>query len=187
MKKLSILLVAIASIGFSCQQGNDNDPFLISHNQIGSLDSEIKVSQLDSIFKNDSVVKVTQQGQFSAGINEIEIYEKGGKKLLILEPNSTASDATIKDIQIIDHRFHTDKGLSVDDYFIDIKKNYPISKINNMISTAVIFVDSIQAYITIDKKELPKEYMFNTSAKIKPEVIPDSAKIKYFWVNWDQK
>jgi len=53
------------------------------------------------------------------------------------------------------------------------------------LSAAVIFVDSIQASITIDKKELPSELKFNTDIKIKSSQIPDSAKIKHFLINWD--
>jgi len=92
----------------------------------------------------------------------------------------------IESIQVIDPRYKTVSGLSVSGVFKDIKESYTITKINNTLSAAVIFVDSIQASITIDKKELPSELKFNTDTKIEASQIPDTAKIKHFLINWDE-
>lgn len=182
----AITCIAFLIIMVSCQKNTAPDPFEISQNKIGLLTDEIKINQLDSIYKNDSIIKRTVNSSFSNSQNEIEVYEKGGKKLLVLEPYSNDPTATIKNIQIIDARYHTIKGANVKGTFKNIKDHYPISKINNTLSTAVVFVDSLQAYFTIDKKDLPDEYQFNTSAKITAEKIPDSAKIKHFWISWDK-
>lgn len=183
-KYISFAFLILALI--SCQKNDAENPFLISSNKIGPLTHQTKVGQLDSIFKNDSVVTRSKNEKFLSSSNEIEIYEKGGEKLLILEASSSDPDATIKSIQVIDKRFQTPAGLTSNGYFKDIKDHYNISKINNTLSAAVIFVDSIQAYLTIDKKELPAEFKFNTSTPIKASNIPDSARIKNFWVSWDQ-
>lgn len=186
MIKKNIILVLLGFAIVSCQQNGKEDTFLITTNQIGILTNQTKVSQLDSIYKNDSIVKRSGNDKLISASNEIEIYEKGGDRLLILEPSSAASDATIKSIQVIDNRYHTPEGLSSASVFKDIKDHYKISKINNTLSAAVIFVDSIQAYLTVDKKELPSEFKFNTSTPIKASNIPDSAKIKHFWISWDK-
>ncbi|WP_378183229.1 hypothetical protein [Aquimarina sp. SS2-1] len=184
-KKISSILVICFTI-ISCQKDKKQDPFEISYNRIGNLTNTTKVNQLDSIYANDSIVKLSKTDQFISVSGAIEIYEKGGAKLLTLEPKKENDPASvIESIQIIDPRFKTASGLAVGGVFKDVKDNYSISKINNMLSTAVIFVDSIQASITIDKKELPNELKFNTDQKIEASQIPDSAKIKYLIINWD--
>lgn len=170
---------------FSCQKEQQQNPFEITKNRIGLLTNEINVNQLDSIFIKDSIVKIAANDKYLSNTNKIEIFEKGGSKLLILESNNEDNSiSTIENIQVIDPRYKTASGLSSNSLFKDIKEHYKISKINNTLSTAVIFVDSIQAYFTIDKKELPKDFQFTTDKEIKMEDIPDSAKIKNFWINW---
>ncbi len=181
-----ILLLLIIFLTVSCQKEEKQNPFEIKVNRIGQLTNTIQVRQLDSIYSNDSIVKSETNGGFSATSNQIEIYEKGGAKLLILEPKKEKdSTSTIENIQIIDSRYKTETGLSSNGTFKDIKDHYPISKINNTLSSVVLFVDNLHASITIDKKELSDDLRSNTDAKIEASQIPDSAKIKYFLIHWD--
>ncbi|GAA4108239.1 hypothetical protein GCM10022393_04140 [Aquimarina addita] len=186
-KKISYLLALVLSI-ISCQKGDkEHDSFEITSNRIGHLTNKVRLHQLDSVFANDSIVRKTASNELLSATNEIEIYEKGGKKLLILEARSaTDSSSTIENIEVIDHRYKTPSGLTPDGTFKDIKEHYTISKINNTLSAAVIFVDSIQAYITIDKKELPVALRTDTDIKIEATQIPDTAKIKHFLISWDE-
>lgn len=170
----------------SCAKDTKQDLFEISSKKIGSLTPDIKISQLDSIYKNDSIVRNNMNSSLLNNNSTIEIYEKGGEKLLILEPADTKPDPTIAYIQVIDPRYHTKSGISNTSIYKDIKEKYNISKINNLLSTVVIFVDSIQATFTIDKKELPAALRAGTSAKIEASQIPDTAKIKHFMISWDK-
>lgn len=186
MTKKIFQALLISFVICSCQKEKKQDPFEIINNRIGLLTNETQVKELDSIFSNDSIAKRSAGNQSLNNVNEIEIYEKGGAKLLVLEPQNEANpESIIESIQIIDPRYKTTTGLSSNGVFKDIKDHYKISKINNTLSTAVIFVDSIQAYFTISKKELSKEFQFTTDAEIKITDIPDSAKIKHFWISWD--
>jgi hypothetical protein len=186
MIKKSFNIFLISLLIFSCQKEKKQNPFEITNNRIGVLTNKIQVKQLDSVFANDSIAKRTQGDQFLNNVNEIEVYEKGGAKLLVLEAQKESDPtSTIENIQIIDPRYKTSSGLSSGSIFKDIKDNYNISKINNTLSTAVIFVDSIQAYFTIDKKELSKKFQSTTDIEITVTDIPDSAKIKHFWISWD--
>ncbi|WP_299314468.1 hypothetical protein [uncultured Aquimarina sp.] len=184
-KKISCLLLICITL-LSCKNDKKQDPFEISYNRIGKLTNTIKINQLDSIYASDSIVKMSKNSQYLSVSNTIEIYEKGGVKLLAIEPREENNPTSvIESVQIIDPRYKTVSGLSVDGVFKDIKDNYSITKISNTLSAAVIFVDSIQASITIDKKELPSELKFNTDKKIDASQIPDSATIKHFIINWD--
>ncbi len=180
------LTVLITVLIFGCQKEEKQDPFEITTNRIGLLTHEIEVRQLDSVFGNDSIINGSV-GNKLLNANEIAIYEKGGDKLLILEVGDDSSpNATIENIQVIDPRYQTSTGLSSGSTFKNIKEHYTISKINNTLSTAVIFVDSIQAYFTVDKKELPQQFQQSTDTKIEASDIPDTAKIKHFWIHWDK-
>ncbi|MEW7280029.1 hypothetical protein ABW636_15655 [Aquimarina sp. 2201CG1-2-11] len=186
MKKVFFKVVLFVLLVLtSCQKEEKQDPFKISTNRIGALTNKIKVRQLDSLFANDSISKTRTGNQFLKNIKEIEVYEKGGAKLLILEAyDETDPNSKIASIQIIDPRYKTDLGLSTESLFKDITDHYTVSKINNTLSTVVVFVDSIQAYFAIDKKELSQEFQHSTDIKITTKDIPNSAKIKHFWIDW---
>ena len=47
------------------------------------------------------------------------------------------------------------------------------------------FIDDLNIYISIDKKELPAELRYDTETKIQAAQIPDDAKFKYFMISWD--
>lgn len=184
MKKNILLLLFIAGFFLSCNR--DEDPYLITPNRVGLLTKEVQVNELDSIYANDSIVRQVNQGEFFRNNNEIRIYDKSGNQLLLLEPvQAFDSTSTIGYIQIMDSRFETSKGLNTQSTFRDIVENYSISRIENTLSAAVIFIDEINAYLTIDKKELPAELRYDTETRIQASQIPDDAKIKYFMIGWD--
>lgn len=181
--QLAILIMAVITL-ISCSK--KVDPFLIGKDHVGLLTKISTIKDLKSIYANDSIVKHIAGDEFIGNSNEIEIYDKQGNQLLILEASQEFdSTATIKSVRIIDPRYKTLKGFGSSSTFKDLKDNYSISKITNTLSTAVINVNEIDAFIAINKKELPSDLQFNTNVKIEAVQIPDSAKIKYFWLDWD--
>lgn len=129
---------------------------LIDTNRVGPLTKEIRINQLDSIFKNDSIVRNISKTQFLNTANNIEIYDKDGTPLLILEPvQQFDSTSTIGYIQIIDPKFQTAKGLNIKSTFGEVVEKYAISRIENTLNSAVIFIDELNLYLTIDKKNYP--------------------------------
>ncbi len=180
MKNFALLLL-LAITMISC--GKDSSPYLIDSNQVGPLTRESRISQLDSIFKNDSIARTTSTSGSSA--NEIEIFDKDGSPLLILEPvQQFDSTSTIGYIQILDPRFETAEGLNTESTFGDVVKYYSISRIENTLSSAVIFIDELNLYLTIDKKNLPSDLRYDTDTRIHQSQIPDDAKIKYLMISW---
>lgn len=185
MKKVTLTLITIGSLLFSCQK--KANPFEIGPDHIGSLTPNSTVQELDGIFANDSIVKHIAGDEFIGNANEIEIYDKQGNQLLILEATQEFdSTATIKSVRVIDPRFKTVKGFGASSTFKDLNSNYAVSKITNTLSVAMVNIDELNAYVAINKKELPKEFLFDTKTKIEEVHIPDSAKIKYFWLDWDK-
>jgi hypothetical protein len=184
MNKTLYCLITLSLLIIGCKK--EVDPFLVNKQNIGLLTDSTQVKDLDLIFPNDSIVKPTEDNGFSSNENEIEIFEKGGKKLLVLELNKTQdSTAVISSIQIMDSRYKTDKNITTLSTFKDINDNYKISKISNLINSIMVFVDEIDASFTIDKKELPSDLRFDMTLTIEKIQIPDKAKIKYFFVYWN--
>ncbi|TQD34878.1 hypothetical protein [Haloflavibacter putidus] len=184
MKKLLYFagFMAILVVLHSCQQEEKKDPFQINKNSVGLLTSTTPIKALDSIFAKDSIVN--KDKGFSRG-SDIMVYDKNGKELLLLDPvQNFDSTSTIANVRIKDERFATDKGLTINSTFKDISKHYKIARIENTLRSAVIFLDEINAYVTIDKEVISGSAKYNTDVKIEPSQIPDDAKIKQFWLGW---
>src|SRR5690554_1157914 len=124
MKK-TVFIVGIISIVFLQCSKQKSDPFLIGSGVIGKLTKEIKIKQIDSIFATDSIVKINASPNALETQGEVEIYEKGGKKLLLLTPDvENDPNSTITNIQVFDPRYVTEKGLGPASTFKDVKANY---------------------------------------------------------------
>ena len=183
MKKLLFALI-ITGLFISCKK--EQDPFLISKQNIGFLTDSTQVKDLKVVFSNDSIKRYIGGDEFTGNINEINIYEKTGKLLLVLTPKQALdSTSTIKTIRVLDNRYKTLKGLSSSSTFKDIKDNYKISSIQNTLRNIIVSVDDENSYFTIEKKELPEEVRYDMNLKIEEIHIPDSAKINYFMINWN--
>ncbi len=159
--------------------------FLISKGAIGPLNNTHNASQLDSIFVTDSVVtRSAEKDIVYVGGDSFLIYEKGGKHLFTATPSSKDSLKLIETIRIIDTRYKTDKGLGLGSTFKDLRDNYTISGIQNSINSVVVFVNEIDAFITIDKEQLPGNIRYNSNIQIEAVQIPDTATFKYFMLGW---
>jgi len=186
MKNSIFVLILITFVFTSCN--TESNPNLITKNNIGLLNDSTQVKDLKIIFANDSIVKYTSGDEFIGNINDIQVYKKGGDKLLVLTPSqSLDSTATIKTIRIIDPKFKTNEGLHINSTFKDIKDNYKVSGIDKTLRSLIVSVDEINAFFTISKDELPAELWFNTNSKIEILQIPDDTKLNAFFMQWSEK
>ncbi len=186
MKKLSLLaVITLLSLAF-VQCGPDQDPFLIKNGAVGPLTKDMMIRQVDSVFEGDSLVLSTPVGNTLGTQGEVEIYEQGGAKLLLVSPEDPNDPySKISYIHVYDARYRTEKGLTINSTFADIKQNYEIKSIENAINSVVIFLKDSEVYLTIDKKELPEDIRYNYTSKIEATQIPDEAGFKYFMIGWD--
>ena len=183
MNKNIILLAAAALLFIQCD--TEKNPFLITKGNIGLLSNTIQIHQLDSVFEQDSIVAIGNNSTLLFSGGDIDIYEKGGIKLLTLSPEiEKDSTSLIRNIRVLDDRFVTEKGLNLSSTFKDVKDNYTISSLQNTISSVVVFLDEINVFITIDKQQLPENARYTTS-KIEVTQVPDTATFKYFMIGWD--
>ncbi|PCJ94616.1 MAG: hypothetical protein COA50_12255 [Flavobacteriaceae bacterium] len=174
-------IIILATFFIQCQ-GEKDSPFLITKDHIGKLERTSLLSELETIYKADSIVKDTAS-RINYVLKKVNIYEKGGLHLLGLTPNID-SIPTIENIHVYDPRFITENGVGLNSTFKDIKDNYTILKIITSLNNVVVLIKDNPVYFTIDKKELPANLRFGT-ASIEAVQIPDLAKIKYMMVSWD--
>lgn len=184
IKKYSyaVFIFTCLMVFISC--GNSTK-FKVAKGSVGYLTTKTSVAELDKIFKNDSIVKKLSEGSLGDNYfqddDEYLIYEKGGKHLLTIIPEEPLDNtSTIKSVQIFDSRFTTDTGISLNSSFSDVNVNNKINKIESSLLSATLFLDELNATITIDKEQLGLRNF--TTQKIKLEQIPDLAKIKSFIV-----
>jgi hypothetical protein len=188
MRKIAMIAgVALSALVF-VQCETQQDPFEVSDDRVGLLTKEVQIKQLDSIYKMDSIVKMSSIEHAMGTRGEVEVYEKGGKKLLTVSPHDeTDPNSTIQSIQLFDERYKTDKGLSVKSTFKDVKENYTIKNMMTSISTVLVFLEDSNLFITIDKKQLSENARYDPSLKIEASHIPDTATFKYVMIGWDKE
>ena len=180
MKKF-LLFFSIILIG--CTQNQ----YKIDKGKIGKLIKENKVNKLDSIYNKDSIVRRIGEGDYMfSGDDKYLIYNSESEHLLTLTPrNQHDTSEPIETIEIISDQFKTNSGISVNSTFGEIDKNHKINGIQNTINNLIIYVDEIDAYFIIDKKNLPIELRLGTEIKIKKINIPTESRIKRFMVGWN--
>ena len=182
MIKKSIFTVALTSLLFI--QCNTNSDFVVAKDQVGKLQKSNTIEEIETIFAADSITRDSTLTRIGAAVKKINIYEKGGKQLLTLTPN-TDSIPRIGIIRIYDPRYVTEKGVGLNSTFKDIEDKHTIKKITSALNNVVIFLKDTDAYFTIAKTELPSNLQYGASANIEAVQIPDNAKIKYMMVGWD--
>ena len=183
MLKKIIAIVSVTLIFIQCKE--EINPFLISNDSVGALTRGMTIKEIDSIFAQDSIVKLYAQNEELPTQGEVEIYKKNGTKLVSISPvTNNDPDALISNFQFFDPSYKTDKGLNLSSTFKDIKANYKILNIETTISTVVIFLEDNDLFINIDKNELPENFRYNPNLVIDITNIPDEAKIKYFMLSW---
>ena len=177
--------ISILTLLLFIQCAEEKDAFLISNSTVGNLTIGMKIKQIDSIFAMDSIVRLNPTQNEPSTLGEVEIYEKGGEKLLLISPRDNYDpESLISSFQFFDDRYKTVKGLNINSTFKDVKDNYKIANIETTISTVVVFLEDSDIFINIDKKELPENLRYNPNFVIDAVNIPDEAKIKYLILSW---
>ncbi|CAM1344131.1 hypothetical protein [Tenacibaculum amylolyticum] len=161
------------------------DKYTVAKGKVGQITTKTTIKDLDKIFANDSVVKILSEGAkgnfYFQDDDVYEVYEKGGKHLLTIIPKEQLdSTSTIKSIEIFDNRFKTETGLNIFSTFNEVDANNVISNIETSPFSATIFIDDLNATISIDKEELGLRDI--NMKKVSKEQIPDLAKMKSFIV-----
>ena len=173
----------ITSLLVGCSQVDKK--FLITDSSVGLLTRGTKITQLDSLYQKDSLVKTSLEGEFRYISEErFLIYERGKEKkqLLELTPNIPLDGSTqyIQGVQVLDDRYTTKEGISLNSTFGNIKKVYKEFDFEQLLSTVIVMPKGSNLYFAFDQKELLPA--LDDTYTI--ESIPDTAKVKRLLLNW---
>ena len=96
-------------------QCNSNQVHILQKNQVGLVNAFTKVSELDKIFANDSLVKPQYIENQAKYFNEdYYVYSKSGEHLLtLLIENTTDSTASIQSVQVFSSIYISNKDISL--------------------------------------------------------------------------
>ena len=78
MKKTWLFALCLGFLMIQCAK--KTDPFVIAAGNIGPLTKEVQMKELDSIFAQDSLVKLNPIEGALGTQGEVEIYDKEGNK-----------------------------------------------------------------------------------------------------------
>ena len=177
MKKL-VNAIVIVLLFIQCTSDKNN---IVAKNSIGTINKNTSIEELDNLFKNDSVVKIPNDSDF---IREYKVFNIGGKHLLTIKPEyRNDSLKSISSVKIYSDTYKTEKEVSTASTYKDVLDNYSVSKVEPSFSSAIVFIDEINATIAIDKKDLRIDEF--DMQKISKDQIPDMAKIQYITLWFD--
>jgi len=181
MKKITLLVFSILLIG-ACT--NKNKQYIIDKNQVGPITDSTKVKNLNSIFPTDSIVKNTEGESAFETYDEYTLFDKKTKKplLLIIPQQTNNPESVIKQVEILNPRYKTEKGININSTYAEVKKAHKIGHLETSLNYIVLYLDDLNAIIDIRKSELPLRLQNNPGLKIDKTMIPEKAKMKHFIV-----
>lgn len=156
--RLIALSFVVCSLCFSCSNTNE---FSVAHNRVGKLTSKTTVRELKELFKKDSVVKHLSEGLLGFRGAYLEdddkylIYATTGEHLLTITPKEPLDSlSTIRYVDIFDNRYKTKEGIGLGSTFEEINLWTSVGKIETTFTKATLFLTSLNATMTLDKKDL---------------------------------
>lgn len=183
LKNIKIFFI-ISVLGLQGCEEKKNSYFSISSDQVGLINRQTSMEEIEDLYNSDSIVKDSAQFSIGANNDKLKIYAKGGVHLLTLTQD-TDSIQQIGHVLIADPRFTTVEGIGLQSTFEEINKHYTIDKVVTSLNNVVILLKDSDIYFTIDKKELPAHLRYTKTRPIELVEIPGKAKIKYLMVGWD--
>jgi len=148
---------------------------VIRKRQLGEIDNNTTIAELDRIFARDSVEKYPEGEEL---VREYRVYDESGEASLIFVPRiENDSIKSLELVKIFSKAYLTEKGISTASTFKDVAGQYSINKIEPSFSSAILFIDELNATISLDKKDLKIDEF--DMREIREDQIPDLARIRY--------
>lgn len=178
----------VAVLAISC---NSKDT-TIALDKVGPITNKTTVEELESLFKNDSIVSRLTEGDlgnindYIADNDTYLVYEEGGKLLLSISPvNPLDSVSKIKSVTVFGDAYKTKANVGISSTFNELNVNHNIDKLEATFKLVTVFVKDINATFTIDKASVGIKAF--TLGDIDKAQIPEASKFTSFTVWLDDK
>ena len=177
-------------VGLIMVSCDSKSKFLIKKGQVGKVTSKTEVQDIEKLFPYDSVATRLSEGEvgYLGAMTQDEdlymIYDNQGEHLLTLvAENPLDSTSLIKRVEVYSPKYQTKDEVGLGANFESVNVNLSIDRIEKTFTSATLFIDELNATMTIDQAELGLHTMKPGSLQI--EQIPSQAKIKSFtvWLN----
>ncbi|WP_010135805.1 hypothetical protein [Ochrovirga pacifica] len=157
MKK-HILSIIITATLFACTPQKDTT---IGLNKVGSINQNTRISDIQELFKKDSIVSRYSEGALGDDSNFLDqndshlIYNKTDRTLMlsIAPVNSLDSISKIRSVTIHNDQYKTEAGVGVSSTFKDLNIHHNIEKLEATFHSITVFVKDINATFTLDKSK----------------------------------
>lgn len=174
-------IIKLIILGLIFTQCSTDTSKKISKNQLGEITGITSIEKLDILFKGDSIERIPNDSEY---IREYNVFDSEGKKMLTIGPKYDRDSLIGVDfVKIYSSSYKTESDISTASTYKELSENYTIDKIEPTFSSAVVFVNELNATFALDKKDL-KLGEFDMG-KIRKDQIPDMAKIKYITLWFD--
>ena len=167
----TVLGLAVIFLLFQCTEENT----AIKKKQLGKISNSTSIEELDKIFKNDSVQKLPEGEPL---VREYKVFDASGSPSLIFVTRvENDSLKALEHVKIYSPTYATEKGISTASTFEDVRSQYSIDDIEPSFSSAILFIDELNATISLDKKDLNIDEF--DMRDISEDQIPDQSSILY--------
>ena len=118
-----------------------------------------------------------------ASSERITIFSKEGKELLEITPTTNEKGVeVIESVLVLSPLYITEKGISLESTFTDVKDKYSDLEIQPSISSVLVTPKGQNFYFTFDKTAI--KTAFSLTDNISKDDIEESAKIKHITINF---
>ncbi len=162
------------------------DSFLITENSVGIFNKGMTISKVIQLIPEKQIKKKIGYGEFEEDTyDDYEIYDEYNRHLVTLTPLIQNNlNSTINRILIIDHRFKTESGISVNSTYSELLKLFKVSDYSPDIKHVVLSVGQLGAWFSIRKTELEQGWWNEESKKINKSKIPSDSHFDSFVIWW---
>ena len=184
MKTQTLLFFAILTI--SCvNKPTDKADFLVTENNVGVFKKGMSVKDVLDIIPKVQINKVVDKDDYENSYDDYQYFDTNKTHLLTLTP--TIQDdiqSKINRILILDNRFKTNKNIGLGSTYADLKNNYTITDIEPDLEHIVLTIGELNAWFSINKKQLLDNWWDENKKQIDVSKIPDTATFDTFVIWW---
>ncbi len=167
----TVLGLAVFFLLIQCAE----ESMVIKKKQLGEISNNTTIEDLDRIFKNDSVQKLPEGESL---VREYKVFDASGKPALTFVTRvENDSLKALEHVKIYSPEYSTEKGISTASTFEEVRVQYSIDDIEPSFSSAILFIDELNATISLNKKDLNIDEF--DMRDIREDQIPDLASILY--------
>ncbi len=167
----TVLGLVVIFLLFQCTE----EDTVIKKKQLGKISNGTTIEELDRMFKNDSVQKLPEGESL---VREYTVFDVSGAPALVFVTRvENDSLKALEHVKIYSPAYTTEKGISTASSFEDIRGQYSIDDIEPSFSSAILFIDELNATISLNKKDLNIDEF--DMRDIREDQIPDQASVLY--------